>query len=549
VSSSTSRAELPHGVASFDPGPDRIILWTRVEGATEVTWHLAERSTDGEPLGELRTGTAAADERGCVHVEVDGLKAGTDHLYWFTAGGQRSPTGRTRTLPDGSPDRWRVALVCCADRSINELTVYQAVAEADVDLVVHLGDYIYETKGKGQHRHEPDHVCVTLEDYDRRYAQIRRDPALLALHARHPMVAIWDDHDIADNAWRHGAKAHDPDEHGPWPERLRAAALARQRWLPARLADPQDPLRLWRSVRAGDLAEVVVMDTRIDGRDQQAGDPGAPPLDDPDRALVGPAQRRWLEERIRDRSATWCVLATQVTMSPMQLPVPVGTRTLLDGAPSGYGIVDGRAVCVDEWDGYPAERRRVARWLADRGGDALVVSGDVHSSWVFDGTMASGIPAAAPEFVAPSVSSTPMGRQLPRGWRALARVAATAAEGARWYDLESFGFTVLDIGRRTIVGTWHAVDATSTDPTTEVIARWELGRDGPGSLRPIGGPKDPLRGAEPSDRIRSIASAALVVAACCAGGLAVAHARRRGAPALRAARRRSALRRGFRRIS
>ena len=512
-------AELPttprftHGVASFDPGVDRILLWTRVQGGGTVEWHLAVRGPDGRPDGEVRSGSVEPDEVGCVHVEVDGLTAGTDHLYWFTVDGHRSTTGRTRTLPDGSPDCWRLALTCCADRSINELTVYESIAGTDVDLVVHLGDYIYETEGKGQHPHEPGHVCVTLDDYDQRYAQIRRDPAVMALHARHPMVATWDDHDVADNAWRHGAKAHDPEDHGPWPERLRAAALARQRWLPARLEDPEDPLRLWRSVRAGDLAELVMMDTRIDGRDQQAGDPGAPPLDDPDRALIGPSQRRWLEERIRDRSAAWCVLATQVTMSPMQLPVPVGTRTLLDSAPSGYGIVEGRAVCVDEWDGYPAERRRVARWLADRGGDALVISGDVHSSWVFDGVMAPGIPAAAPEFVAPSVSSTPMGRQLPRGWRGIARVAGVAAEGARWYDLESWGFTILELTPDAITGTWHAVDATSTDPTSEVIARWELGRGGADRLRPLGEPRNPLRGATKVRRGRLLASAAVVAAA------------------------------------
>ena len=503
----------PLGVASFDPGVDRILLWTRVDGGGSVEWHLAERGPDGGPAGEVRSGTADPDEVGCVCVEVDGLRAGTAYLYWFTSDDHRSTTGRTRTLPEGSPERWRLALTCCADRSINELTVYEAIAADEVDLVVHLGDYIYETQGKGQHAHDPDRVCVTLEDYDRRYAQIRSDPAVMAMHARHPMVATWDDHDVADNAWRHGAKAHDPEEHGPFPERLRAAALARQRWLPARLDDPDDPLRLWRSVRAGDLAELVMMDTRIDGRDQQAGDPGASPLDDPDRALIGPAQRRWLEERIRDRSAAWCVLATQVTMSPMQLPVPAGTRTLLDGAPSGYGIVDGRAVCVDEWDGYPAERRRVARWLADRGGDALVISGDVHSSWVFDGVMSPGIPAAAPEFVAPSVSSTPMGRQLPRGWRGLGRLAGVAAEGARWYDLESWGYTVLELTPEAITGTWYAVDATSTDPSTEVIARWELGRGGADRLRPLGEPRNPLRGATSMRRTRLAGSVALALGA------------------------------------
>src|SRR5690606_24202242 len=147
------------------------------------------------------------------------------------------------------------------------------------------------------------------------------DPATIAMHQRHPMIAIWDDHDLADNAWLGGAKAHDPDEHGPWSERVRAAAIARQRWLPARLPDPDDVTRLWRSFRAGSLAELVVMDARLVGRDQQAGDEGALPIDDPNRSLLGAAQRRWLEERIRDRSTRWCLLATQIVLSPMCLPV------------------------------------------------------------------------------------------------------------------------------------------------------------------------------------------------------------------------------------
>lgn len=494
----------PHGVASFDPGPDRVILWTRImppetraaaaAPTMSVHWHIAERSADGGVAGAVRSGTAEVQlDEPFVAVDVDALPAATDHLYWFECDGTTSPVGRTRTLPDGSPTSWRVAVTCCADYSINHLSAYREIARSDVDVVLHLGDYVYETEGKGGRRLDPDGVCVTLEDYDRRYAQVRSDPALLELHARHPLITIWDDHDIADNAWRHGAKAHDPDEHGPWEDRLRAAALARQRWLPARLPEPQDPLRLWRSFRAGDLAELVITDTRVDGRDQQAGDPGARPLDDPDRALLGPAQRVWLEERIRDRSSQWCVIATQVTMSPMRLPVPLGTTTLLEGAPSGYGIVDGAAVCVDEWDGYPAERRRVARWLADRGGDALLVSGDVHSSWVFDGSLTPGVAPVAPEFVAPGVSSTPLGRQLPRGWRRLASAAANRTDGALWFDLESWGFVLLDVTPTAITGSWCMVDARRDHPGHEVAATWTVGSGRPARLQPVGTTRRPVR--------------------------------------------------------
>jgi alkaline phosphatase D len=525
-----SAVRFTHGVASFDPDADRVILWTRVEGAERVDWHLVAAS-DGMGSASVRTGRLEVDdEHGCVSVDVDGLRPGTEYRYWFTVDGHSSPVGSTRTLPDGSPAQWRLALLCCADYSIHHLTVHRRIAEEPVDLVVHLGDYIYETDGKGERTLDPDRTCVTLGDYDRRYAQVRRDPATLALHAAHPMVAIWDDHDVADNAWSGGAKAHDTDEHGPWSERLRAAAIARQRWLPARLADPADPTRLWRSVRAGDLAELVLTDTRIAGRDQQAGDPGASPVDDPDRSLLGGPQRRWLEERIRDRSSRWCLLETQVVMSPMRLPV-AADGTLLAGAPSGYGIVDGDAVCTDEWDGYPVERARVARWLADRGGDAVVISGDVHSAWVFGGAYAEGIRAVAPEFVCPGVSSTPLARQLPKGWRRLVDTVGDTLDGVRWSDLEHWGFTTLEVTPDAVTATWSTVDALDPDAPSQRSASWQVTHGSPGELRRLD--------VDPQDVAESVAAVAaehrsgrraralaLGAAALVAAGVAIAVARR-----------------------
>ena len=515
-----------HGIASFDPDHDRIILWTRVEGADRIEWHLTPKR-EGMASPARRSGRVDVDvEHGCVSVDVDGLEPGTEYRYWFTVGATTSPIGTTRTLPAGSPGRWRLALLCCADRSIHHLTVHRRIAEEPVDLVVHLGDYIYETEGKGEHTLEPDHTCVTLGDYDRRYAQVRRDEATLALHAAHPMVAIWDDHDLADNAWLGGAKAHDPDEHGPWSERLRAAAIARQRWLPARLPDPSDPTLLWRSLRVGDLAELVLTDTRIAGRDQQAGDPGARPVDDPDRSLLGGPQRRWLEERVRDRRTRWCLLGTQVVMSPMRLPIARGT-TLLDGAPSGYGIVEGDAVCTDEWDGYPAERTRVARWLADRGGDALILSGDVHSAWVFGGALAEGVRAVAPEFVCPGVSSTPLARQLPKGWRRLVDAVGDTLDGARWCDLEHWGFLTLDVTPASVTGTWFRVDARDPDAPAELNARWQVDHGTPGELRRLDvEPAAPDGPSGVSGRRRTWVALTLAVVGVAVGAVVVRRRRR-----------------------
>lgn len=520
-----SRAEtvFTHGVASFDPATDRVILWTRAVGTEHVHWHVRTAGTDAP----ARSGVIEVDPtHGCVSVDVDGLEAGAELEFWFSSGGDRSPTGRTRTLPEGAPGRWRLGLLCCADHSIHHPTVHRRLAEAELDLVVHLGDYIYENEGKGERTLEPDRTCVTVEDYDRRYAQVRRDPATMALHARHPMAFVWDDHDVADNAWRHGAKAHDPAEHGDWEERLRAAAIARQRWVPCRLPDPDDLLRVWRSLRAGDLAELVLTDTRIDGRDQQAGDDGARPLHDPDRSMIGASQRRWLEERIRDRSSTWCLLATQVTMSPMRLPVAEGVE-LLDGAPSGYGIVDGDVVCVDEWDGYPAERTRVARWLADRGGDAVILSGDVHSAWVFDGPLSPGVRAVAPEFVCPAVSSTPMARQLPRGWQGLAEaIVDEHVPGPRWFELRWWGFVVLDVTPGSVTGSWYRVDAREPDAPAELSARWVIDRSTPMRLRrddvaPLVVEPTPAQSARQLPRLVAAATSLVVV-----GGVVAALRRR-----------------------
>lgn len=191
-----------------------------------------------------------------------------------------------------------------------------------------------------------------------------------------------------------------------------------------------------------------------------------------------------------DRTSRWCLLATQVVLSPMRLPVASGA-TLLDAAPSGYGIIDGDAVCTDEWDGYVAERARVARWLADRGADALIVSGDVHSAWVFDGELSPGVPPVAPEFVCPSVSSTPLAHQLPRGWRSIAdEIASRDVHGERWSDVEIWGFVTLEVTPSSITGRWFAVDARDPDASAQLRVAWAVDAGAPGQVRRVGEPHE-----------------------------------------------------------
>jgi len=468
-----------HGVGSFDPTTTSVLLWTRVEGHDTVRWSIAP-ATDVAPVagGEV---VLDPDANGSVAVDVDDLLPGTSYRYWFEAGDRRSPVGRTRTLPDAGVDRVRLAVVCCADYSQGHFGVYRAVADAQVDLVVHVGDYIYESAGRGTVRTaEPDRTVTSLDDYRTRFAQTRSDPDMRALHQRHPMVAIWDDHDIADNAWRHGAKAHDDAQHGLWEERLSHAVQAWHEWLPTRLRDPGDQLAIWRSFPIGDLAELVMLDTRIAGRDEHADHPGSPDIDDPDRSILGAAQRPWAHERVRDTSRPWCLLGSAVVLNRMQLPVPVGER-LSDVTPSGYAVVDGQALCTDEWDGYPTERERLVAAMADRGGGMVVISGDVHSAWAFEGPNHEGRPVAV-EFVAPCVTSTPMGAQLPRGWRKLAGELAETLPEARWFELERHGFVVLDVDRERVRADWFTVDIEDPHARAHPAAAWLNRLDEPGRL-------------------------------------------------------------------
>ena len=486
---SPSPSPFSHGVASFDPLQHGVLLWTHLDPApTSVRWKVTEAPPDPHTPPEallervVAEGETAVDPAhdGCVTVEVDRLRPATTYHYWFEADGVMSPIGRTRTLPEET-DWARIAFVCCADRSMGGLTAYRAIAEDEVDLVVHLGDYLYE-QPKGPFPVDPPGVTVTLEDYRRRHAHTRLDRDLQALHLRHPMMFVWDDHDTADNAWRHGAKAHDDAEHGPWEVRLAAATEARQEWLPCRLIDPAEPLDMHRSVRLGELLELVVLDTRIPGRDLQAGDPGAKQIDDPDRRIISDAQMEWAEARLADRSATWAVVTTQVPMARLQLPVPLGS--VVDAAmPSGYRVVDGRALCTDDWDGYPVQRSRLARALDKRQGSAVVVSGDVHSNWA--ALVRDGEPgrAVAVDLVTTSVSATAMGEQLPEGWRTLAERLSDKVHDMVWNDLEHHGYLRIDVRPDELRGDWIAVEPGDDPMRPRVIASWAVRPERPVVLR------------------------------------------------------------------
>ena len=373
------------------------------------------------------------------------------------------------------------------------------MAEREVDLVVHLGDYMYETKGRRRGRpHRPQREAVTLDDYRQRLGQLREDPDLQALHLRHPMAAIWDDHDLADNAWRGGAKHHDPSRDGPWEDRVAAAARARQEWVPVRLRDPADPTVIWRSLVAGDLAELVLLDTRYTGRDRQAGDEGAPPLHDPNRSLLGDEQRRWLAERVRDRARRWVLVASGVVVNCIELPLPTA-GVFNPIIPNGYAILDGKVLHDDQWDGYPVERDRLIDALQARGGRGVLLSGDVHSSWAFEGPCKPDQPPVAVEFTAPAITSAPMGRtKLPGLWRILDG-AADRLPHVRWADVTRRGYIVLDVTPDAVQAEWWFVPPYRAEIRSELGAAWRTTDAWPPRLTEAEPIPDPVRPGLPGD--------------------------------------------------
>ena len=402
-----------HGVASGDPLTDRVILWTRLTvpptrsatGPIDVQWEIAR---DANLSQVVRRGNAPVASARDFTVKVDalGLEPGRSYFYAFSAGGQRSPVGLTRTLPSGTVPRLRLAVVSCANYPAGFFNPYRCVANReDLDAVVHLGDYIYEFQngiygeGSGLLRiPEPPRETVSLSDYRVRYATYRSDPDLQDLHARHPIIAVWDDHEFTNDAWRDGAANHNEGE-GDWATRKAAAVRAYLEWMPVREARGGG-LRLYRSFRFGTLADLIMLDTRA-LRDRQAPGNDVAAITSRARSLLGNEQEAWLFDQLRTSARTgtaWRLVGQQVLFSRVSFP--------------------GRPVALDDsWDGYQASRDRVVDFLvAERMRDVAILTGDSHSSWAFDvpknpwdGYAApTGGGSLAVELVTPAVSSPPL---------------------------------------------------------------------------------------------------------------------------------------------
>jgi alkaline phosphatase D len=353
-----------HGVASGDPLLDAVLLWTRVSpppGAASVELFLeVSRAPDFATRLAVGTFTTTADRDWTLTVDQTELEPGTTYYYRFSALGRTSPIGRTRTLPAGPTDRFRFAACACSNYGAAYFHLYRHIAQrADLDLVLHLGDYIYEHASAGEgfsygvlRPLDPPNEILTLDDYRRRYGCYRRDPDLQELHRQHPMSHCWDDHEFADNPRADGSANHQEDE-GSWPDRVAAALQAYGEWMPSRL----DGNRIYRELALGDLARLVFTDRQRKFLWPEPDD-GA--------AYLGAAQTAWLKATVATVTEPWLVLCTATSFTS-RLP-PGEEASDFDGSP---------------WD--PASRREVLDAVATAGVQNLVVlMGDIHKAQALD---------------------------------------------------------------------------------------------------------------------------------------------------------------------
>jgi alkaline phosphatase D len=439
-----------HGVASGDPLTDRVIIWTRVtpqkpelQPTGAIVWEIAVDDAFRRVLRRGRILTNAGRDY-TVKVDVAGLPAGATLYYRFIAGRVVSPVGRTRTLPVGPLSELKLAVFSCSNYPAGYFHAYGAAArQEDVFASVHLGDYIYEYGRDGYASESaaamgrevnPAGEIVALSDYRQRYAQYRTDPDLQALHAAMPMIAVWDDHEITNDAWKDGAENHQPATEGDYALRKAAAVRAYHEWMPTRVIAQARPDRLYRTFAFGDLVSLHMLDTRLIGRDRQLdyanffGPSGfdaaafQTALTDPARQLLGAEQTAWLQAQVAGSSARWQMLGQQVLMGRMNIPAPLvlgqitfsayvallqkaaTTPQLLNSTEQAILAQPAIPYNLDAWDGYFVAREVVLGMMRGMDRNLVVLSGDTHNAWANDLTDIAGHRIGV-EFATASVSS------------------------------------------------------------------------------------------------------------------------------------------------
>lgn len=522
-----------HGVASGDPLSDRVILWTRVtpdlqmldsltdlEAAARtsaqaraqltqarripVRWEIATDAACRDVIGR-GVAVTSADRDYTVKVDVRGLRPGSTYYFRFDCLGLTSTVGRTRTLGALGVQQVKLAVFSCSNYPAGYFNVYaEAAKRDDLDACVHLGDYIYEYGAGGYasanaatlgRESIPAVEILALADYRARHAQYKTDPDLQALHGRVPMVAVWDDHEITNDAWKDGAENHQPATEGDFAVRRAAAIRAYHEWMPIRTGS--DPAVIYRSFDFGDLLSLHMLDTRLIGRDQQLDynnfftptgiDSAAftAALTNPARQLLGATQATWLQQRLASSAATWQVLGQQVLLGRMNIPAPI----LLEGLNPGTGVTVSTYAAIvakarsgqtllpqeqfilaqpsipynlDAWDGYFVARETLLGTCRALDKNLIVLAGDTHNAWAND-LLDLGGNAIGVEFATASVSSPGFETIFPNENPAVLAGSLTELIGPLVYcDTARRGFMLVTATRGECSAEWIYVNTVAS---------------------------------------------------------------------------------------
>lgn len=485
-----------HGVASGDPMADRVIIWTRVtpeeDSDIEVLWRVATDKDFNNIIQEGTTTTSAAVDY-TVKIDVDGLEAATTYYYHFFALGRSSLIGRTRTAPSTDASQLRFAITSCSNYQAGYFNGYKKIAERkDLDAVIHLGDYIYEygsgagTYGYDESRadraNEPSNEIVTLVDYRTRYSLYRLDPDLQAVHQQHPFITIWDDHESTNDSYKDGAENHNDGE-GEWEDRKAISKQVYFEWLPIRNHPDH---KISRTLEYGNLATIINLDTRLEGRELQVESVNDPELYNEDRTMLGSEQRDWFFEELDNSTAKWTLVSNQVMLAEFNF----------GWASGGLGAAEDEleSTFLDIWDGYPAERDKILDHIKDNNiNNVVFLTGDIHTAFSFDVSKRptdnhpddapvdynpeNGDGSIAVEFVGPSITSDNFDEVLTDAGSLYVEQGINQAgvnngfqnpnPHMKYTNLNDHGYYILDLTEEKAQADYYFIDILDTDATTE----------------------------------------------------------------------------------
>lgn len=513
TATNSSAIEFLHGVASGDPLTDSLILWTKVTPAQQVdAVQLLLEVSDSPDFGKVQHQQlclARKEANYCCKVDLTGLQPGRSYYYRFSDSNTVSAIGHGKTLPAGSVSEVRFAVLSCSNYPAGYFHVYQQVAQQQLDAVLHLGDYIYEYEQGGYATERSVELgralaadnqaeMVSLTDYRKRYALYRSDKDLQQAHANHSFICVWDDHEITNDAWTDGAENHQPNE-GDYQLRKLNALQAYYEWMPIRPLVSGQQQSLSRSFAFGDLVDLHMLDTRIEGRNQQLEyahytdkTSGAfdsqrfiADLTNSKRTLLGQKQQQWLQAQLLRSKAQYQVLGQQVLMAKMMFPsellsafskpgpelvdkiaqltalkqrVAKGDTSL--SAEDKKRIESVVAYNLDAWDGYPYEREVIYKTALQQNKKLVVLAGDTHNAWASSLHDQQGNNVGI-ELATPSVSSPGIETYLKLNTTQVEQLAAVLPaliDELEYCNLHQRGYLLVAFSKAQVDARWFFVD-------------------------------------------------------------------------------------------